>query len=298
LSSPWISAIRLRTLPLSASSILAGSAFAFQQGKGDPSILTLTLITAFLLQILSNLANDYGDFRQGTDDESRVGPERVMQSGRLEIRAMKTGIALTAFLAFVVGCILLYNAFFPDHISQLLIFLGLGILSIIGAYKYTVGKNPYGYRAFGDLAVFVFFGLIGVFGTYWLYSKEFQILVLLAAMGFGFLITSVLNLNNLRDLEADKGAGKRTLAVILGMGPAKNYQFLLFIGGVGLISYSYLNAFGQKLGLASIFIGLLFAPIMILIFKKDGKDLDPYLKWVALITLMLSILPWFGLVLN
>jgi len=294
----WISAIRLRTLPLALAAISVGSSFAFYEGKGDPSILTLTLITSLMLQILSNLANDYGDFEHGIDDKSRVGPERAMQSGRISKKQMLVGIVIATLLAFLFGCLLLIKAFYPDHIGQLFVFLGLGILSILGAYKYTAGKNPYGYRAFGDLAVFIFFGIIGVFGSYWIFTKSFNIYVLLSAFGFGLLIVSVLNLNNMRDLEADKAAGKRTLAVVLGIKQAMIYQsFLISAGALGVI-ISYMGFLPIKVGLGSIIIAFILFRLLNSIVKKEGVALDQYLSKVAVITLILSLLPWFSIIMD
>ncbi len=290
--SAWISAIRLRTLPLAAASILAGSFFAANGGNLDPTVFVLSLLTAFLLQILSNLANDYGDFSHGVDDGTRVGPQRAVQSGAISARSMFLAVLFTGSLSFASGLSLLYFAFYPDYLFELLIFLGLGIGSIIGAYRYTAGKNPYGYRAFGDLAVFVFFGLIGILGSYWLHAKAFSLDTLCAALGFGFLIVSVLNLNNLRDLEADKAAGKRTLAVILGPKRARSYQAFLFGLGVFLVSLSYLMAIGWSYALGAILIGMTFFRIMFRISTLQGAELDPYLKQVALSTLFLSVLPW------
>ena len=294
----WISAIRLRTLPLAAASILAGSAYSYSSGFFDPLIFALALITAFLLQILSNLANDYGDYSHGVDDESRVGPERAVQSGSISASSMFRAVLFTGLLAFISGCYLLYISFYPGHLTELLVFLALGILSIVGAYRYTAGPNPYGYRALGDLAVFIFFGVLGVGGTYWLFAHSSSLSVILGSLGFGFLIVSVLNLNNLRDLEADKASGKNTLAVILGSRRAKAYQGILFLFGVLSVSGSYLIGISYYLALAALFVGAIFISIFLKVMKGVGSELDPYLKQVAIGTLLLSLIPWISFLLE
>ncbi len=225
------------------------------------------------------------------DNEDRVGPTRAVQSGSISLGQMKTGIYVVAGLAFFTGLFLLYVVFIPERINELLIFLALGLISIAAAYKYTAGKNPYGYRALGDLAVFVFFGLLGVCGTFYLFAGTITTPVLLASIGFGLLSTSVLNLNNMRDLEEDKKNGKQTLAVKLGLGFSRIYQLFLFALGISMItiSYSYL---GSVHYLSLSLPGLIFLYISIQIFKKKGGGLDPYLKWVALSTFIVSIIPW------
>ncbi len=290
----WISALRLRTLPLAAAAIIAGSAYARSQGRFDSEIFLIALLTAFLLQILSNLANDYGDHSHGVDDESRVGPQRAVQSGEITPGAMLFAVVFSALLAFISGCYLLFLSFYPEHLTELWVFLGLGSLSILGAYGYTAGKNPYGYRALGDLAVFLFFGVLGVGGSNWLFVHSLSLPSILGSFGFGFLIVSVLNLNNLRDLEADKTSGKKTLAVSLGEKNAKLYQYSLILAGISLISISYLVSYSVSLFSGALLVSMLFIPILFGISRKQGADLDPYLKMIALIILLLSILPWIG----
>ena len=231
--SAWLGAMRLRTLPLAASVVITGSASIGDEHPFSWGIFVLTLITTFLLQVLSNLANDYGDYSNGADNAGRVGPTRAVQSGEISPKQMKNAITLTASLCLVFGVSLLWLSLAESgYFMEALLFLSLGIASIAAAIKYTAGKNPYGYKGLGDVFVFVFFGLVGVIGTAFLQSKDLNMLSVLNAFVIGALSTAVLNLNNLRDHINDQAAGKITLVVKMGFQKGKYYQLFLLISAL------------------------------------------------------------------
>jgi 1,4-dihydroxy-2-naphthoate octaprenyltransferase len=286
----WISAARLRTLPLALSSILTGTACALYFDYFSWSIFILAILTTIILQILSNYANDYGDAISGKDNEERIGPSRAVSSGEISKEAMKRAVQLFAALALLSGCALLFVSFSEDLIFALL-FLLIGLAAIAAAIKYTVGKNPYGYNGLGDLFVFMFFGLVGVLGTFFLYTKYIEWTVFLAAISIGFLSVSVLNFNNMRDIENDAKTMKRTLAVKLGLQRAKQYQYLvIFLGLFSLIAFAFLNDYKLQQ-----YFFLILAPFFAAIVKKmistnKPAEFDPFLKKTALGTFLLSIL--------
>lgn len=290
----WVSAARLRTLPLALATFGTGSAFAYRSGNFEIGIFGLGILTTVLLQVLSNFANDYGDYQHGADNEERLGPDRMTQKGHLSPGAMKKAIILTALLSFISGIALLYVSFYPDRLIYFFIFLGIGLASIGAAYAYTAGALPYGYKGLGDLSVFVFFGLVGVLGSYFLYSQYISMAVIAAAIGIGALSTAVLNQNNMRDLESDKAAGKLTVAVRLGLRGAKFYQLILFsFGAAGIGAALWLSEVDgvQWIGLLPTITLFIFIPR---IFKASGADLDPFLKVIALHTFGVSVLIWVG----
>ena len=225
----WIQAFRLRTLPLALSCAILGSFLAYADGQFNPTVFGLAVSTTILLQILSNLANDFGDSYHGTDNANRVGPERTVQSGKISKPEMKWMIVVFIILSFISGGLLIFSGIQNSNAELILLFFGLGIASIVAALKYTVGKNPYGYSGFGDLFVFIFFGLVGVCGTYFLHTNEFHLLLLLPAASVGLLSAGVLNLNNMRDIENDAASGKKTLVVRMGSQKAKLYHAFLII---------------------------------------------------------------------
>lgn len=225
----WIQAFRLRTLPLALSSAVLGSFLAYADGQFNPTIFWLTISTTILLQILSNLANDFGDAQNGVDNARRVGPERTVQSGKISKSEMKRLIVVLTILSFVSGGMLIFSGIHEANTGMIILFFLLGIASIVAAIKYTVGKNPYGYSGFGDLFVFIFFGLIGVCGTYYLHTNQFHLSLLLPAASIGMLSAGVLNLNNMRDIENDAASGKKTLVVRMGSENAKIYHTLLIV---------------------------------------------------------------------
>ena len=202
----WIQAARVRTLPLSVSGILVGSFYALSRPTDEVltptqvfnwSIFGLLLLTTIILQVLSNFANDYGDGVKGTDNEDRIGPKRAIQSGVISPKAMKRAIIIIAILTFASAALLVYKAFHFKYFYYSILFLALGIVAIASAIRYTVGKEAYGYKGYGDVFVFVFFGLVSTFGSYFMFAKEFNWLLLLPSVAIGFLSVGVLNLNNM-----------------------------------------------------------------------------------------------------
>jgi 1,4-dihydroxy-2-naphthoate octaprenyltransferase len=284
----WLGAMRLRTLPLAASVVITGSASTINASEFSWLIFGLTLTTTFLLQILSNLANDYGDFKNGADTQDRVGPTRAVQSGEITADQMKNAMVITATLSFISGVALLWTSLGQSgYLTEAILFLGLGFSSIAAAVKYTAGKNPYGYRGLGDVFVFLFFGIVGVIGTAFLQSKEINLIGILNAIVIGALSTVVLNLNNLRDHINDKAAGKITLVVRMGFGLGKKYHVLLlvlaFVSSL-LVSFT-LNSFWGML--AFIFPIIRTMKIMRTI---EPRELDPELKKFAISAFVYSLI--------
>jgi len=294
-SKSWLHAFRLRTLPLALSSIIVGSALSFFDDAFRIWVCILAVITTILLQILSNLANDYGDAVVGTDNKDRVGPERTVQSGAISKKQMLRAIISFSALSLISGISLLYIAFEGEFNFTLILFLILGIAAIAAAIKYTVGKNPYGYKGFGDLFVLIFFGFVGVVGTYFLNTLSFQWDVLLPALSIGLLSVAVLNLNNMRDIENDAKSGKITLVFKLGYKKAKIYHILLIlISFIAASEYQFWN-FEHHLQ----FLFFLLFPFFIIDLRKIVKienpaELDPFLKKTALKTLLFAILLTIG----
>ena len=232
----WIRAARPRTVLLSFSGVLLGGFLALDQlrslslSKGRPYLVILfAALTAILLQILSNLANDYGDFKKGTDGAKRVGPQREMQSGAITEKEMRLGIAVVSALCLLFGGVLIFILARPTW-QELAVFAALGLGAVLAALLYTLGKRPYGYQGLGDLFSFFFFGWAAVAGTFYLATKALDFSVLLPASAMGFLSNAVLNINNMRDMENDRASGKNSLVVKLGLKKAFVYHCLLISG--------------------------------------------------------------------
>lgn len=288
----WLHAARLRTLPLALSSVLMGGVLAYADGYVDIYALFLAVLTTLLLQILSNFANDYGDFSSGVDLEGRVGPERAMQGGHISPSQMKRAMTVTSGLAFASGIGLLLIAEIPRE--GLLILLGLGILAIVAAITYTVGKRPYGYVGLGDLSVFVFFGLVGVLGSHYAIHGQFYSRNILLAATCGLFAVGVLNLNNIRDMTADKFHQKNTIPVALGHEKAKIYHTLLIgIGWVLAILYIvfHFHYWTQWLILLSL---PLFVHNLRSLWTREEVTIDPLLKQLAISTLIFVLLSGIG----
>ncbi len=299
----WLQAFRLRTLPLAVSSIIVGSALA---AIVDPfvmdhpgfriSVLVLALITAILLQILSNLANDLGDHLHGTDNVDRVGPQRSVQSGAITSAQMRRAILICGSLAFISGCALITVAL--GITLETLFFLFLGIVAIVAAVKYTFGSTPYGYAGLGDISVFLFFGIVGVGGTFYLHTTAFAWPVLFPAVAMGLLSTGVLNVNNMRDIVNDAASGKRTVVVRMGSAIARIYHTLLVAGGIlGLVGFALLADLGW-----SMWLFMLVVPGFIVHLKRiwttpEPRGLDPQLKVLAMGTFVTAVLFGLGVIL-
>jgi len=289
----WIEAARLRTLPLSVSGIILGSFYAMSQSMFNWKIVIFAISTTLGLQILSNFANDYGDGMKGTDNEDRVGPKRAIQSGAITPKAMKQAMILTSILTMFSAIALIYYSFKEDNLVFSLFFLILGALAIASAIRYTVGNSAYGYRGYGDIFVFVFFGLVSTMGIYFMFAKTFEegYLLFLPATAIGFLSVGVLNLNNMRDEISDRKAGKNTIVVKIGGAKAKLYHYFLIVSAMILVLiFAALNDFHFD---QYIFI-LAYFPLsrhLVTVYKnQDSRALDPELKKLALSTFVLSVL--------
>ncbi|MCP3701252.1 MAG: 1,4-dihydroxy-2-naphthoate polyprenyltransferase [Aliivibrio sp.] len=221
----WLRAARPKTLPLALASIMTGSALAYWNNHASATITLMAFVTATLLQILSNLANDYGDAVKGTDNDDRLGPQRAMQSGLITQEAMKKAIGINIVLTMISGLILVFSSL--HQTMDIIGFIALGLLAIGAAIAYTIGDKPYGYRGLGDISVFIFFGLLGVAGTYYLHTGHLSSALFLPATACGLLAVSVLNINNLRDIENDETCGKMTLVVRMGGDWGRKYHAVL-----------------------------------------------------------------------
>ncbi len=293
-ANKWIEAARLRTLPLSVSGIIAGSFLAMAHGSFDVLILVFAMLTTIGFQVISNFANDYGDGVKGTDNKDRIGPARTIQSGLISPSEMKMAIKITVFLTLLAAIILIFLSFSKSEFLFALLFFFLGMASIAAAIKYTVGSNAYGYVGLGDLFVFLFFGLLSVCGSYFLYTKSLPLSVFLPAFSIGFLSAGVLNLNNMRDVLSDTRAQKKTLVVKIGLQFAKLYHLYLLLSAF-LFALIY-NTLNFQSGYQFIFL-IVLIPIYkhgkFVLFNKEPKDLDQELKKLALSTFAFSFL--FGL---
>ena len=291
--SAWISAARLRTLPLSVSGIIVGSSLGAFESFWQSPIFWLAILTTIGFQVLSNFANDYGDGIKGTDQD-RVGEKRLVASGVISPKQMKQAMILTAIITILIAILLIYMAFGKDDFLLSLLFFGLGIASIIAAIKYTVGKKAYGYSGFGDVFVFLFFGLLSVLGSYFLFTQNLNWQLLFPASTIGLLSVAVLNLNNMRDRQSDSDHNKKTLVVILGVSKAKIYHYtLLVLAMFSALLYTSINFQSPK---QFIYI-IAFIPILLNIktvyLNKEPKLLDSELKKVALSTFLFALL--FGI---
>ena len=302
----WIAAARLRTLPLSVSGIIVGASvgntFSNQTNIDFPftgnstthvwqsSIFWFAILVTIGFQVLSNFANDYGDGVRGTDAK-RQGEKRMVASGIISPKQMKIGMIITGIITFFLATVLIFMAFGNENFIISFIFFNLTIVSIIAAVKYTVGKKAYGYSGLGDIFVFLFFGLLSVLGSYYLFTHNLQWQLLLPAAAVGVFSTAVLNLNNLRDIENDALAGKNTLVVKLGSIKAKKYHaFLLLFGMVWAIIYTAIN-YREPLQFVYLLAFITFLLNIKTVFKnKSPMLLDAELKKVALSTFLFAIL--------
>lgn len=287
--SPWLSAARPRTLPLALSSIFLGSFLSWKAGKADWLIFGLCCLTTILLQVLSNFANDYGDTQNGADSADRKGPDRAVQAGLITPGQMFNAILLFGALALISGISLLYFSFRNASSQEFFGFLGLGLLCIVAAYTYTAGKKPYGYAGLGDVSVLIFFGLVGVLGSNYLFTKTFNHVNILPALSCGLFATGVLNVNNIRDIESDTKAGKKTVPSRIGKKKAIAYHWLLLIGGMfSAVAYNVVS------GDHAYWYVLTFPLFVFNGVKVTGlENPDPMLKQLALSTLLFAVL--FGL---
>lgn len=315
----FIQAARLRTLPLSLAGIILGSILGNEDAMlrvidseyltismnsfGTSSILKspifwLAILTTIGLQVLSNFANDYGDGVKGTDNEDRVGPQRALQSGAITPKQMLTAIKITGGITLGIAITLIYVSFGKENFGYSLLFFGLGIASIVAALKYTMGKNAYGYSGLGDVFVFLFFGLLSVCGSYFLFAKHLPFSLFLPAASVGMLSAGVLNLNNMRDRESDAKSGKNTLVVKIGAEFAKYYHYYLLIASfLFALLFVMLRFESPKQFLFVLAYIPIFKHLYTVYNNKNPKKLDPELKKLALSTFLFSLLLGLGFLL-
>ncbi|KAB1232675.1 1,4-dihydroxy-2-naphthoate octaprenyltransferase [Chryseobacterium viscerum] len=302
----WIKAARLRTLPLSLSGIIMGAFIAKwrlygEGGTWDWKIFALALLVTLLYQILSNYANDYGDGVKGTDAKRINEAEaRAVASGKITAKQMKNAVILFSALSFIATIALLYVAFIPNYMNEFYTFIGLGVACILAAIGYTVGKKPYGYMGLGDIFVFIFFGLVSVCGSYFLFTKTFSWDMLLPGTAVGMMSMAVLNLNNMRDIESDKLSGKNSFALRIGFRNAMIYEMVLLqLPLLLILVFLGINGFMQEQNYYVFIVMILLIPLSKLRRKilsvKEPKELDQYLKQVGILTFVMAILTAAGL---
>jgi len=291
----WVSAMRLRTLPLSISGIILAACFAHYNGVFEWRVFILAILTTLSFQILSNLSNDLGDGLKGTDNDDRIGPERVIQSGKISPEELMNAIKINILIAIVLAFATIFSAFGVKHFFLTLIFFLLGVCSVVAAMRYTMGDNAYGYKGLGDVFVFLFFGLVSVIGCYVLFAKQIDHVTIFPALTIGLLSTGVLNLNNMRDRLTDKASGKITLAVKLGEKNVKTYHNILIIAAILL---SLLYGILYFTSLYNLIFVVTYIPLLLHLKRvnsnSDPKLLDPELKKLALTTVLLAVLMGIG----
>ena len=286
----WIRAARPRTVLLSFSGVLMGGFLSIAEGNCNYFALAFCASTAILLQILSNLANDFGDYKKGTDNAQRKGPQRELQSGSISEKEMKTGIVIVGLASLLSGGLLLISVFLTSSdLVDLAVFALLGIAAILAALLYTLGKRPYGYRGLGDLFCFIFFGWVAVFGTYYLATKNLDFSVLLPASAMGFMSNAVLNINNMRDIENDRASGKNSLVVKIGLQRAFIYHLILIIGAfLFLTLFCLINQLSWYCYTFWL-LAPLFAKDLVRIKKSEPAQLDPLLPKQVVKTFLLVL---------
>ena len=290
----WIQAARLRTLPLALSCILMGAGLAkLCAFEITLSTFLLAIITTLLLQILSNYANDYGDGIKGTD-KLRENQDRMVQSGKISKKSMKNAIVILSIGTLISGLSLLYFSLDFDKIKIILFFLLLGIFAIIAAIKYTVGNSAYGYVGLGDFFVFIFFGVIGVSGSFYLFTHTIHTVVLPGIFFTGFLSCAVLNLNNMRDVDSDTQHGKRTLVVMLGLKGAKIYHYFLLLLSLTSFLVIIMLSNNNLFFISTIPLILVLINLKNVIVNRNVNELDGELKKIAL-SCFLSCLTFYVL---
>jgi 1,4-dihydroxy-2-naphthoate octaprenyltransferase len=282
---------------LSLACILMGVFLAkiFSQNVSTVSVV-LTLLTALFLQILSNLANDYGDSKHGADHDGRKGPKRAVQSGKITEVQMLVGIKIFVALSLITGMALLYSCIGVIGFNGVITLFVIGIAAIVAAIAYTNGKRPYGYMGLGDISVFIFFGLIAVCGTYYLLVGSINQFIFLPAISCGLFSVGVLNLNNMRDIDSDIEAGKNSIPVRLGYAKSKVYHYLIILTALlcSLIFVMFYKEMPTWQNLSFVACFPLFLKQLFTVKNTIDKiKLDPLLKQLSISTMLFVLL--FGL---
>ncbi|HAH25007.1 MAG TPA: 1,4-dihydroxy-2-naphthoate octaprenyltransferase [Prolixibacteraceae bacterium] len=292
----WIKAARLRTLPLAMSGILMGAALSYFDKGFNSKVTILAIVTALFIQIFSNFANDYGDSQKGTDNQHRVGPQRTVQSGEITSSQMKVGMVVLIVLSLVSGIWLIAEGTKGLDLTAFLIFLAFGIVALIAAYRYTAGSNPYGYAGLGDVAVFLFFGILPVAGTYFLNTHQLHPEVFLPAVSIGLFSTGVLNLNNMRDIENDRNSGKKTVVVRMGSANSRIYHTsLIVLGWLAAVWFIALRMQSVYQILFIVTLPLFIIDLVRINRIQEPRLLDPFLKKLSIATLLFTLLFGIGI---
>ena len=293
----WFSTARPKTLPLALASIIIGSALAYWAGKFDLITTLLAFITTILLQVLSNFANDYGDHVKGSDTAERIGPLRAIQHGAITGEQLKMAVIILSALSFISGAALSFYAY--EGIEDLLVFLGLGVISIVAAITYTVGKKAYGYLGLGDLFVLIFFGFVAVIGVFYLQAHSLPLMNFIPAFGSGLLSVAVLNINNLRDINQDRKAGKNTLIVRIGSKNGRIYHaILLALSVVSYLIFAILNFEHWYNYFFLLAVPLLVKHGLFVYRHQDPIELRPILGQMAGLALITNLLFSLGIFLG
>ena len=293
----WFSTARPKTLPLALASIIIGSALAYWAGKFDLITTLLAFITTILLQVLSNFANDYGDHVKGSDTAERIGPLRAIQHGAITGEQLKMAVIILSVLSFISGAALSFYAY--EGIEDLLVFLGLGVISIVAAITYTVGKKAYGYLGLGDLFVLIFFGFVAVIGVFYLQAHSLPLMIFIPAFGCGLLSVAVLNINNLRDINQDRKAGKNTLIVRIGSKNGRIYHaILLALSVVSYLIFAILNFEHWYNYFFLLAVPLLVKHGLFVYRHQDPIELRPILGQMAGLALITNLLFSLGIFLG
>ena len=295
----WILAARPHTLTLGLACALTGNLAAMNTVNIDKKITFFSVLTTLLLQTLSNFANDFGDYKHGADNEFRIGPQRALQSGVISGEEMLTAIRLTALAALASGLMLLSYSLKNIGLAGMFILLSIGLLAIWAAYAYTAAKKPYGYKGWGDIFVFIFFGLVTVEGIYFLQSGKIHLISILPAIAMGFFSTAVLNLNNIRDIDNDRQAGKITVAVRLGKNGSAWYHFFLTSTASLLLVVYFSFVFTHPLQyLAFLPVFAIMASAYQVFYHDKAETLYPVLKSFSLLVLVFTICLWMALIMG
>lgn len=287
--------MRLRTLPLSMAGVILGTLLAVADYNVNGWVAVLILLTTVCLQILSNLSNELGDVLRGTDTEDRLGPGYGLNTGEMTVGQMKVLIGIFVGLCIVFGTLMTWLAFGTLWDLTPILVLMMGAAAIAGAMKYTLGRNPYGYRAKGDIYVFLFFGLVAVLGAYFVCTQGVGLTwkLLLPAAGIGCFSVGVLNVNNIRDMKTD-AANRVTVAIKLGERKAKIYQTVLIcLGWCCMIAFTLLCWPDWRH-----WIWVVTLPLYIVhlrgVWTRTDRALDPMLPLLVMSTFALSVLMGLG----
>lgn len=289
-----INSMRLRTLPLSLAGVSLGILLACEHHRVPWAVILFTLLTTVLLQILSNMSNELGDYLQGTDGEGREGPMYSLSEGLLTEHDFRVSIAVLVGLCCVSGAAMTWLSWGTLWKTAPLCVLALGACAIWAAMRYTLGKNPYGYRGLGDISVFIFFGLVPMLGGYYVSCHEVDSwLHVLPALGIGCFSVAVLNVNNIRDMKSDAGT-RVTLPLLMGEHRAKVYQTALIVFGWVMMLVFVILRFSSPWNLLFLLTLPLYIKHLSGVWKRHGHELDPMLPLLVISTFLFALLMGVG----